>query len=42
MEYHDIKILGFFAVQVASILHNRLLKYDNYDKLDWAKMDPNG
>ena len=41
MEYHDIKILGF-AVQVASILHNQLLKYDNYDKLDWAKMDPNG
>ena len=41
VEYHDIKIIGF-AVQVASILHNRLLKYDNYDKLDWEKMDPNG
>ena len=41
MEYHDIKIIGF-AVQVASILHNRLLKYDNFDKLDWEKMDPNG
>jgi hypothetical protein len=41
VEYHDIKIIGF-VVQVASILHNRLLKYDNYDKLDWEKMDPNG
>ena len=27
---------------MASILHNRLLKYDNFDKLDWEKMDPNG
>ena len=41
VEYHDIKIIGI-VVQVASILHNRLLKYDNYDKLDWEKMDPNG
>ena len=41
VEYHDIKIIGF-AVQVASILQNRLLKYDNYDKLDWEKMDHNG
>jgi len=29
-------------VQVAAILHNRLLKYDNFDKFDWEKMDPNG
>jgi hypothetical protein len=29
-------------VRVAAILHNRLLKYDNFDKLDWEKMDPNG
>ena len=40
-EYHNIKTIGF-AVQVAAILHNRLLKYDNFDKFDWEKMDPNG
>ena len=41
VEYHHINTLGF-GVRVAAILHNRLLKYDNFDKLDWEKMDPNG
>ncbi len=41
VEYHNINTLGF-GVRVAAILHNRLLKYDNFDKLDWENMDPNG
>ena len=30
------------AFRVAAILHNRLLRYDGFDKFDWESMDPDG
>ena len=39
--YHEISTI-YDAMRVAAILHNRLLKYDGYDKFDWYNMDPDG
>jgi len=39
VQYHSIETIGL-AVKVASILHNRLLKYDKFDTFNWESMDP--
>ena len=39
--YHSIDTI-YDAFRVAAILHNRLLKYDGFEKFDWENMDPNG
>ena len=33
IEYQNVETLGC-AVKIAAILHNRLLAYDNFDKLN--------
>ena len=38
--YHKVSTITA-AVRVCSILHNRLLEYDNMIEFDWENIDPN-